>query len=89
VPDPGVPFAAFAVVFVSAMLLGFASNTPGGLGVFDAAMLLGMSHVPTATVAGALIAYRILYYFLPLALAVVLLVVREIVVALGRASVEP
>ncbi|MFO1312951.1 MAG: hypothetical protein U1F41_12900 [Burkholderiales bacterium] len=89
VPDPGVPFAAFAIVFISAMLLGFASNTPGGLGVFDAAMLLGLSHVPAATVASALVAYRILYYLVPLALAVMLLVVREIVLALRQTSSEP
>lgn len=80
-PVPGMPFAPFAVVFVSAMLLGFASNTPGGIGVFDAAMLVGLGHVPPATVAGALIAYRILYFFIPLGLAVLTLVARELALA--------
>ncbi|MGA7386406.1 MAG: UPF0104 family protein, partial [Pseudolabrys sp.] len=37
--EPNVGFVTMAVVFVSATLLGFASHAPGGLGVFDAAML--------------------------------------------------
>lgn len=43
VPDePHVGFVVVAVIFVSATLLGFASHSPGGLGVFDAAMLVGL-----------------------------------------------
>ena len=42
VPDePNLGFVVVAVIFVSATLLGFASHSPGGLGVFDAAMLVG------------------------------------------------
>src|SRR5204862_420829 len=37
VPDePNLGFVVVAVIFVSATLLGFASHSPGGLGVFDA-----------------------------------------------------
>ena len=43
VPDePHLGFVVVAVIFVSATLLGFASHSPGGLGVFDAAMLVGL-----------------------------------------------
>ena len=43
VPDePNLGFIVVAVIFVSATLLGFASHSPGGLGVFDAAMLVGL-----------------------------------------------
>ena len=35
--EPDLGFIVVAVVFVSATLLGFASHSPGGLGVFDAA----------------------------------------------------
>src|SRR6185369_7887278 len=38
--DPHIAFIKLAVIFVSATLLGFASHSPGGLGVFDAAMLV-------------------------------------------------
>jgi glycosyltransferase 2 family protein len=40
---PGGPsgdFVAILVTFIFATLLGFASHSPGGLGVFDAAMLI-------------------------------------------------
>src|ERR1700742_2832038 len=41
VPDePNLGFIVVAVIFVAATLLGFASHSPGGLGVFDAAMLV-------------------------------------------------
>src|SRR5580658_2034757 len=42
--EPYVGFVVVAVIFVSATLLGFASHSPGGLGVFDAAMLYGFLH---------------------------------------------
>src|SRR5262249_16375580 len=43
VPDePNIGFVTLAVIFVSATLLGFASHAPGGIGVFDAAMLVAL-----------------------------------------------
>jgi uncharacterized membrane protein YbhN (UPF0104 family) len=43
VPDePHIGFVMLAVIFVSATLLGFASHAPGGIGVFDAAMLVAL-----------------------------------------------
>jgi uncharacterized membrane protein YbhN (UPF0104 family) len=43
VPDePHIGFVLLAVIFVSATLLGFASHAPGGIGVFDAAMLVAL-----------------------------------------------
>jgi hypothetical protein len=40
--DPHIGFITLAVIFVSATLLGFASHSPGGIGVFDAAMLVAL-----------------------------------------------
>ena len=40
--EPNISFVALAVIFVAATLLGFASHAPGGIGVFDAAMLVGL-----------------------------------------------
>jgi uncharacterized membrane protein YbhN (UPF0104 family) len=40
--EPNIGFVTVAVVFVSATLLGFASHAPGGLGVFDAAMMVAL-----------------------------------------------
>ena len=40
--EPHIGFVTLAVIFVAATLLGFASHAPGGLGVFDAAMLVAL-----------------------------------------------
>jgi uncharacterized membrane protein YbhN (UPF0104 family) len=46
--------------------------------------------IAPATVAGALIAYRVIYFFLPLALTAGLLAIREIVRLLrGRTQQSP
>ena len=41
--EPPIGFVTLAVMFVPATLLGFASHAPGGIGVFDAAMLVGLA----------------------------------------------
>jgi uncharacterized membrane protein YbhN (UPF0104 family) len=40
--EPNIGFVTLAVIFVAATLLGFASRAPGGIGVFDAAMLVAL-----------------------------------------------
>ncbi|WP_432503119.1 bifunctional lysylphosphatidylglycerol flippase/synthetase MprF [Kineococcus arenarius] len=73
-----LPFLAFAVAFSIATLAGLVSGVPGGLGVFESALvvLIGSTTSP-AGLAVALVAYRICYFVLPLLLAAVLLVVHE------------
>jgi hypothetical protein len=42
-PDhPAIDFITLLVIFVTATLLGFLSHAPGSLGVFEAAMLVGL-----------------------------------------------
>jgi hypothetical protein len=67
-----------AVVFVSATLLGFASHAPGGLGVFDAAMLVALWQFDKEEVLAGLLLFRLLYYIIPFALALAILGSREI-----------
>ena len=38
-PDAGTSFAAFAAVYAAALALGTLSHIPGGLGVFEVAIL--------------------------------------------------
>ena len=66
------------VVFVAATLLGFASHAPGGLGVFDAAMLVALWQFDKEAVLAGLLLFRVLYYLVPFALALVILGAREI-----------
>jgi phosphatidylglycerol lysyltransferase len=73
-PDSGLSYPAFAGIFVAAQALGLASHVPGGLGVFEGTMLLlAGSRMPVGALAGALLAFRTLYYLIPLLGAAVLL----------------
>jgi uncharacterized membrane protein YbhN (UPF0104 family) len=59
-------------VFIAATLLGFASHTPAGIGVFDATILLGLGGDDTDPLIAALLMFRVLYHFLPFVLALCL-----------------
>lgn len=78
--EPHVDFVSVAVIFVSATLLGFASHSPGGLGVFDAAMLVGLSHIDKEQLLAGILLFRLLYYLTPFFLSVILLTLREIII---------
>jgi hypothetical protein len=55
------------------------SNVPGGLGVFETVILLLLSpKFPATTVFGSLLAYRGVYYFLPLGIATGLMGLYEV-----------
>ena len=78
-PDTDVSFAGFLVYFAIAISLGVLSHVPGGLGVFEAVMLLAYgSRADTESILGALILFRGVYFLLPLAMATVLLADHEL-----------
>jgi hypothetical protein len=80
VPDePNLGFIVVAVIFVSATLLGFASHSPGGLGVFDAAMLVGLWQMDREELLAGMLLFRVLYYLAPFVISIVLLTVREVI----------
>src|SRR5581483_337921 len=80
VPDePNLGFVVVAVIFVSATLLGFASHSPGGLGVFDAAMLVGLWQLDREDLLAGLLLFRVLYYIAPFVLSLCILAIRELV----------
>lgn len=82
VPDePNLGFIVVAVIFVSATLLGFASHSPGGLGVFDAAMLVGLWQMDREELLAGMLLFRVLYYLSPFVISVVLLTLREVIVS--------
>jgi hypothetical protein len=82
--EPHIGFITIAVIFVSATLLGFASHAPGGLGVFDAAMLVGLWQFDREQLVAGLLLFRLLYYIIPFILALVILGVRELWVNFGK-----
>src|SRR6266404_4110198 len=73
-------FCAVAVIFVSATLLGFASHSPGGLGVFDAAMLVGLWQLDREGLLAGMLLFRVLYYISPFVISVILLTFREVII---------
>lgn len=78
-PPSDVSPVAFVGFFAVATLLGVVSHSPGGLGVFEAVMLVTLSNaVPAGQLAGALLLYRALYFFAPLAIALVMLSAYEL-----------
>jgi hypothetical protein len=82
--DPHIDFIKLAVIFVSATLLGFASHSPGGLGVFDAAMLVALIEFEKEQLLAGLLLFRLLYYIIPFALSLIILGVRELWLGMSR-----
>lgn len=85
--EPHIGFIELAVIFVSATLLGFASHSPGGLGVFDAAMLIALWQFDREHLIAGLLIFRLLYYITPFALALLVLGLRELWLNLSKPKV--
>jgi len=83
-PDrPAIDFITVLVIFVTATLLGFLSHAPGSLGVFEAAMLVGLPLFQKEGLLASLLIFRLLYFVFPLFLAALLLSLRELRLAAG------
>lgn len=66
-PMPGLGYSHFLQAFMLAMVAGSASQAPGGLGVFDSAFLLLLpAGAPLPAALAALLAFRVIYYGVPL-----------------------
>ena len=63
---------------------GLAANLPGGIGVFDTAMLFGLEpYVSAPHIVGAIVVFRLYYYIIPLFLAGFLFAGNEILLRGG------
>ncbi len=82
-PPNAAPFLAVLGAFLAAQVLGLASHVPGGIGVFEGLMVLLLGPFFTTSFTPAqllpsLVAYRAVYYLLPLCAALVALLVDEV-----------
>ena len=78
-PSDIVGLPAFFAWYAMAVALGLLSHVPGGLGVFEAVILLACGgRAPPEQIIGALVLYRIIYYLLPLIAAATLLAGYEL-----------
>jgi glycosyltransferase 2 family protein len=76
----GIAYGTFIAAYVFACILGIISHAPGGIGVFEATILLALPGVPTEQLLGSLLLFRVWYYVLPFILALLMLASRELVV---------
>ncbi len=73
-----VSLVGFLGLYVVAVVAGALSTVPGGLGVFESALLLLLPGVPAQSLLGALLLYRLVYYAAPFALALSALTATEL-----------
>jgi len=69
-PEDGPSYGVLLGAFLAAQVLGLVSHVPGGLGVFEGTMLLLLApYLPADRIVAALLLYRLIYYVIPLTLA--------------------
>jgi len=84
-PPSRLALPLFAAIFTVATGLGLISSVPGGLGVFDTVVVAGLSdHVVPNEAAAAVLAYRGIYFLLPLMVAAALVAIFELRLAAVR-----
>jgi phosphatidylglycerol lysyltransferase len=73
-----VGYEVFLLTYISAQLMGLASQVPGGLGIFEASFVYLMPNPASSShILAALLACRVIYYFLPFAFALIAMVLNE------------
>jgi uncharacterized membrane protein YbhN (UPF0104 family) len=77
-PEAQIGFEAFPGIYVIAAPISLLSLAPGGLGVFETIVVTLLANSSKAVSLGSLIAYRLIYFVLPLALAIPLDAIYEI-----------
>ncbi|WP_375270853.1 lysylphosphatidylglycerol synthase domain-containing protein [Sphingomonas sp.] len=83
---PDLPLSAFPLVLMAyllAFLSGLLAHAPGGVGVFEAVLLLALPQVDRATLLAALLLFRVIYYLVPLAIGIVLFAAHELYARAG------
>lgn len=77
VGDAAPPFPAFASAYAVSTAAGLFSGLPGGVGVFEGAMLALLPNLDRAAITAAFVGYRLFYYIAPLTLAALMLLSQE------------
>ena len=67
--DLGVGYPYFFTIYIGAIAVGILSHAPGGIGAFEATLIAGLGASGRSDVIAALLLYRLVYTFLPFAIA--------------------
>lgn len=70
-------YQSLLVSYLIAIIASLVVHAPGGLGVFEAIMLVALPQVDRAALLAALLIFRVVYYLLPLAIGLLLFVSLE------------
>jgi phosphatidylglycerol lysyltransferase len=68
-----IAFPAFLGIYVLAIVAGILSHVPGGLGVVEGVVLLLLPQAPPDALLASLLAFRVIYYIIPLGISALLL----------------
>ena len=78
-PGAGLPpFSGLVVIYAVAMIAGALSHAPGGIGVFEAVVLVMLPDIPKQDVLAALFMFRVMYTLIPFVVGLILLVRTEL-----------
>ncbi len=76
--DAGIGYLTFLGVYLIAIAAGIVSSIPGGLGVFEAVLLIAIPGVPSDSLLSTIILYRLVYYVAPLTIALTFMAMHEL-----------
>ena len=76
-PETWHHYPDFLVAYVVAVVVALLAHAPGGIGVFEAVILVTLPEVDKPSLVSALILYRLIYYWVPLMLALAVLGLNE------------
>lgn len=84
-------FPVFLGIFLLALVTGIVSQVPGGLGVFETAVLLLLQgYLNPSAILGALLVFRMIFYLIPFAVGLLLILLFEMQLrAAKRAASAP
>ncbi|GAB6853828.1 lysylphosphatidylglycerol synthase domain-containing protein [Asaia astilbis] len=78
-PQATIGFPAFLAIYLASYTAGLVASVPGGLGVFDGAMLLALGpYMATPQILGVILTFRLFYYIIPLVLAGAMFAAHEL-----------
>lgn len=78
IPLGDISYFSFLNIYLLAMGAGVISSVPGGAGVFETVVILLLNgKMPGDAVLASLLAYRMIYYLLPFAIALILFLFQE------------
>ncbi len=85
-----MPYLSFMGIFILALMAGSVSNVPGGIGVFETVLLVGVPQLSPdtsrAALLGAILLFRCIHFLSPLVVAAVLMAWHEM--AMQRKHIE-